>query len=279
VGSLPEELFQGLVGLRVLYLDDIVNTPPEGLFRGLVSLVSLSFTYNWTGTLPEGLFRGLKRLSRLHLDHNHLVSLPQGLFQELTELQKLSLCNNDLTSLPEGLFQGLPGLSTLELFSNRLVSFPEGLFQNLERLKWLKIGGNPHLMFFLGVLPLGLNNIESLPRIHKFFRYSCRSPLARCYQLVAGDAPPETVRPLFSTLPAGMKNALLRNIAEVSRRPMEDFDVEEQHALNDMACFGAALKKYVEESLGNLPPGYNNVPELIDAFMLFRYGTQFLPVK
>ena len=98
---LPDDVFDGLTSLKVLYLND-----------------------NKLTALPDDVFDGLTSLEFLYLGKNkQLTELPVGVFAGLTELKLLYLDNNGLTTLPDGVFDGLISLQVLRLQGNPVASF------------------------------------------------------------------------------------------------------------------------------------------------------------
>ena len=157
--SLPEGVFRGLTNLQSLsIIDDNLSSLPEGIFRGLTNLQELNLFTN-LNSLPEGIFRGLTNLQWLYLNDNNLNSLPEGIFRGLTNLQELNLFTN-LNSLPEGIFRGLTNLQWLYLNDNNLNSLPEGIFRGLTNLE-LNLAGNNLNSLPEGIFR-GLTNLQGV---------------------------------------------------------------------------------------------------------------------
>ena len=92
--------FADLGALTGLDLDDhALGVIPAGVFDPLISLTSLSISYNQTErgglrTLPAGLFDRLTSLTTLRLRQNALETLPARIFEKLTKLETLTLDGN-----------------------------------------------------------------------------------------------------------------------------------------------------------------------------------------
>ena len=163
IGSLKSGDFQGLTGLRNLFLHDNKLTEiPTGLFSGLSNLEILNLSGNALKDLPADLFHGLPKLRYLYVSNNQLTGLPRELFNNLSNLENLGLEVNQLTSLPAGLFDGLHKLDFLALHINQLSDLPSGLFDDLSNLEHLDLHSNR-----LASLPPGLfRNLSRVRRIY-----------------------------------------------------------------------------------------------------------------
>jgi hypothetical protein len=184
--------------------------------------------------LPEGLLNGLGRLRNVHLADNHLISLPSQFFRENSRLQLLFLENNCLTSLPADLFEQLPDLQALYL------------------------SGNPRLLVCNWGSYIGQGNLALRETMRGFYGYTCRSSLARVYQMAAGNASLDVVRSAFGELPDSIKNAIFEKVRVEAGRPQGDSQWSRIHAFDDRGVFGGALKRYVRESFEGLSQEQKN---------------------
>ena len=126
LSSLPAGIFDELTALETLYLDDNSNLSslPAGVFDELTALETLYLGNNNLSSLPAGIFDGLTALIGLSLTGNNFSSLPADIFSKLTTLKSLFLNDNDLSSLPDGIFEGLTELGTIWLHSNSVNPIP-----------------------------------------------------------------------------------------------------------------------------------------------------------
>lgn len=85
------------------------------VFHHLDRLTFLNLSRNNLQTLPEGLFQGLVSLQALDLSGNLMAMLPDGLFQDLRSLQMLGLQGNPLVTLSPSVLQPLQALAFLNL--------------------------------------------------------------------------------------------------------------------------------------------------------------------
>ncbi len=145
-GTLPEGVFDGLDGLRVLWLHRAGLTElPKDIFDPLDdSLQRLYLDGNSLTSLDADLFDGLTGLQRLYLYDNGLTTLPSGIFEGPgSSLLWLLLSDNDFISLPADVFEGLDGLQILYLHRAGLTSLDADLFDPLDdSLFYLYLFGN-----------------------------------------------------------------------------------------------------------------------------------------
>ncbi|CAJ2377192.1 MAG: hypothetical protein IBGAMO2_50011 [Arenicellales bacterium IbO2] len=159
LGALPENLFAGLVNLKVLHVRDNdffglrhpLETLPENLFSGLANLEELDLSGNKFSNLPEGVFAGLANLKKLDLrvspgsrlrNHAGLTAPPAGLFAGLSKLEELDLRSNQIAALPANIFAGLGGLKVLRLADTSLATLPANQFAGLAKLEHLDLSAN-----------------------------------------------------------------------------------------------------------------------------------------
>ena len=165
VTTLPAGLFEGLAGLRTLWIQGSLSLTglPGGLFRGLASVKSVNILSleNLT-TLQSGVFDQLPSLTHLLISLTSVSQLPRGIFDRLTSLEHLGLFENVLTELPPGIFDRLTSLEGLDLSFNVLTELSPGIFDRLTSLESLLLDRN---QLTTNTLPPGI--FERLIRLER----------------------------------------------------------------------------------------------------------------
>lgn len=242
-------LLQGITSLSLSSLN-LTCVPKEiSLMTGLQGLF---LSNNQLISLPPDLFHGMTRLQSLSLDNNQLTALPQGLFDGLSGLLALNLSHNQLCTLPPGLFKRLPQLRILNLESNQLTALPRGLFYGLNKLEQLLLYRNPHLLMSCSDFAVWGNHITFPGLMEDFFDYKCKSPLAKFYQLAAGNSTTAVVKEAFDHLDAKTKSALLKTPNPIFRLASIETDRPDADARQHVRTLNGALKQYVMTSYAEM---------------------------
>jgi Leucine-rich repeat (LRR) protein len=157
---------------------------------------------------PENIFRGLQStVTHLGLCQNNFIEpLPQLLynlseFAFLTELTSLDLSYNNIYSIT--IDRPLPNLVELELFGNKMGSFPQTYTTSnvslLPSLKTLRIGSNGMQIFCPSHLDWSLPQLAHLDISHNTLYHTCpgvfsKFPLLQSLDLSYSDAGYESLR-------------------------------------------------------------------------------------
>ena len=175
--TVPEKFFAGLPQLMLIFFTSSVNlgrrTPlPDGMLRGLRSLVFLSFAYNPHRNLPnmtdlvalqvfyafgagggtrgavhfddaesEAKFDGLASVGVICLQSQSLTRIPS--LKNTGKLSELSLIGNLITMIRPGDFKGATSLIALKLGHNHIVSTASEAFDDLLAMRVLPQVFNP----------------------------------------------------------------------------------------------------------------------------------------
>jgi len=124
----------------------------------LVDCVSMKYRDNMIESLPDSLFEGCISLKHLDLGSNRISSL-SGRVANLTYLKDLLLSSNNLTALPEELVD-CASITTLDLQHNKIRALPQRRW-NMPCLTTLNLAYNG-----LTSLPACLGDILTLETIH-----------------------------------------------------------------------------------------------------------------
>lgn len=267
LGALAPDVFHGPSRLQRLSLhNNYLCSLPEDLFKNLDHLQAIFLQNNQLGMLAPGLFNGLTQLEILYLDNNRLKTLPPLLFGGLGRLQTLQIQHNQLNELSPGTFEGLTQLQLLALYDNQLDRLPPSVFHGLNQLVSLTLYDNPKLLIPLGELSVFQNNMSFLETMEAFFGYPCRSPLAKLYQLAAGDSPFKVVKKSFHTLHETLKNGIFEKIyIEAGSPNTTDYKWGEHHVFDDRHVFNRALKRIVKEKFVSLTWDQKNSVESMES--------------
>ena len=142
ITSLPDGLFKDLSNVTSMtWIDRDLTTLPNGVFDSFKSLTTLEMEAQSLTSLPAGVFNGITNLTVLSFYANQLSSLAAEVFAPLTNLTLLLFHTGQLTTLPDGVFDQLTKLTVLELHGTQLTSLPDGMFSGLTELTTVKLIG------------------------------------------------------------------------------------------------------------------------------------------
>ncbi|MBU6951406.1 leucine-rich repeat domain-containing protein [Hahella sp. HN01] len=144
IRKLPENIFEGMIHIRQLFLNEnSISALPESI-KDLVDLKVITLDWNKFESVPEELFE-IDGLRDIYISHNSVTKVDQGL-KNSTKLRRIILSFNKLEEFP-AVFSEMPNLKILDLASNSISRVPK------------EIGGMSSLIG----LSLADNKVEEVP--------------------------------------------------------------------------------------------------------------------
>ena len=145
---------------------------PDGVFKGLSELNTVSFFGNFLGEIPtKALEPAANSLTELTIyQQSNICEFPSNGFANFSHLTALTVNKTNINSLNNDSLLGLNNLLFLKLESNRIQFVAEDAFVHTGKLICLKMGYNSILsiplsvghLHYLEVLDMNTNNISNI---------------------------------------------------------------------------------------------------------------------
>ena len=150
--TLTNEPFANLVNLKLLIVEQMnisTGTFEKNVFQNQVMLELLWLQNNEIKQLPNGFFRNMKHLLTVSLAHNKFSEIPDNLFEGLATVKLIKLRSNAIQKITNQTFSHLPRLARIDLAHNNITEIETGAFlyngtgsSNRETLA-INLSGNP----------------------------------------------------------------------------------------------------------------------------------------
>ncbi|KAF2893017.1 hypothetical protein ILUMI_13157 [Ignelater luminosus] len=120
------------LGMLHLMNNKLTDLPPNGLYKNLIDLFHLDYSWNKITTIPYRAFvaeNTEKEYGGLFLQNNQISRIEKRAFEGITRASNIILCDNKIRDLEDGAFEGIGPLKHVDLSNN--------LIESLEVLKKL----------------------------------------------------------------------------------------------------------------------------------------------